>query len=59
MDSLPLLDRDEFSSSEDDEIYLEAMTNGNLPKSASSGSFREPDDDFYLKVRFHFANQFS
>ena len=50
MDSLPLLDRDEFSSSEDDEIYHEATLNGKLSKSASTGSFREPDDDFYLKV---------
>lgn len=51
VDSLPLLDRDEFSSSEDDEIYHEATLNGKLPKSASTGSFREPDDDFYLKER--------
>ena len=48
-DSLPLLDRDEFSSSED-EIYHEATANGRLPKSASTNSFREPDDDFYLKA---------
>jgi hypothetical protein len=55
--SLPLLDRDEFSSSEDDdEVYHAGKgQNGSLlppPSSASASKrFQEPDDDFYLKER--------